>query len=761
MALAPQGGEEEGEEGEAGAARELLGALVEARRGGARHGELEALVAARLGDAGGGGGARGSLAALELLATAAPVERTEAIHLACLLLGGVPTAPGPLRPASHPFREGRVGRALLVKGDVAVAQRPEAVDLDPRVVLRIAQTFGVCDQDLPGEDLDLLRPYLRSLLVERRTAVTVAPALAVQFRVGDFGPGAGGVEDLLDRIASEYGDEQSAFAFASFLSDDLRRKLVRTHVEAKKWKAAYKAARAFELDATGEFENVEFEYRKSSLVSTHPRPRREGPRTDSLRTDTLHCVQRKMARKHQWGVAAGYVESLGGATDTEALARYLLGLALEQRLVAEAEQVKKRFGLAFDTQAWLRLNGVDQAALRDTYLSLDERYKLRYVADAAAAEEMLATIRRVSPAVVGVDAEWKPKFEKKGQGAPDAPVALVQLAVPGSVFLVDALVPAALEALAAILSDAQTQKLGFGIKEDVRRLAQVVPDLEAGVPNVVDLGDLWGAVKPREPRPKGGLSGLCRAVLGKPLDKSQQLTDWEKRPLTASQIEYAALDATSSLDLYAALVGSEGERSKAARGVAFDFAPSRRPQQAALGPDDVQAFLRAQGLAEGLLVERVPRGPGGRGAVPEGAGQDIKVLKSIAVMPPCILLLNANEKACFAAVEAALERGEVRLASPEECVRVFGYRMGSMPPFGHRGWEKKPVEALLDEKLLSAGALWSGGGSPNHLVGPFSGRQLANAAGARAVRLTRTNGPPTISAGILPRSARLLRLAKR
>ena len=76
------------------------------------------------------------------------------------------------------------------------------------------------------------------------------------------------MEDLLDRIASEYGDEQSAFAFASFLSDDLRRKLVRTHVEAKKWKAAYKAARAFELNATGELENVEFEYRKSSLVST-------------------------------------------------------------------------------------------------------------------------------------------------------------------------------------------------------------------------------------------------------------------------------------------------------------------------------------------------------------------------------------------------------------------------------------------------------------------------------------------------------------
>ena len=45
-------------------------------------------------------------------------------------------------------------------------------------------------------------------------------------------------------------------------------------------------------------------------------------------------------------------------------------------------------------------------------------------------------------------------------------VALVQLAVPGSVFLVDALVPAALEALAAILSDARARKLGFGVKKN-------------------------------------------------------------------------------------------------------------------------------------------------------------------------------------------------------------------------------------------------------------------------------------------------------
>jgi len=40
-----------------------------------------------------------------------------------------------------------------------------------------------------------------------------------------------------------------------------------------------------------------------------------------------------------------------------------------------------------------------------------------------------------------------------------------------------------------------------------------------------------------------GLSTLCRALLGAPLDKSMQLSDWMARPLTARQVEYAAADA--------------------------------------------------------------------------------------------------------------------------------------------------------------------------------------------------------------------------
>ena len=37
----------------------------------------------------------------------------------------------------------------------------------------------------------------------------------------------------------------------------------------------------------------------------------------------------------------------------------------------------------------------------------------------------------------------------------------------------------------------------------------------------------------------GGLSLLVKQCFGRPLDKSQQLSDWERRPLRQAQVDYA------------------------------------------------------------------------------------------------------------------------------------------------------------------------------------------------------------------------------
>ena len=49
-------------------------------------------------------------------------------------------------------------------------------------------------------------------------------------------------------------------------------------------------------------------------------------------------------------------------------------------------------------------------------------------------------------------------------------------------------------------------------------------------------GDPYGVAVRR-----GGLAKLVEMCFGKPLDKSQQLSDWEKRPLTPEQITYAGI----------------------------------------------------------------------------------------------------------------------------------------------------------------------------------------------------------------------------
>ena len=46
-----------------------------------------------------------------------------------------------------------------------------------------------------------------------------------------------------------------------------------------------------------------------------------------------------------------------------------------------------------------------------------------------------------------------------------------------------------------------------------------------------------------------GLSSLVKRVLGKKLDKRQQLSNWEARPLSRMQVHYAALDAWCLLQL--------------------------------------------------------------------------------------------------------------------------------------------------------------------------------------------------------------------
>jgi len=99
--------------------------------------------------------------------------------------------------------------------------------------------------------------------------------------------------------------------------------------------------------------------------------------------------------------------------------------------------------------------------------------------------------------------------------------------------------------------------IGFGFsKEDIKMLAKVGLTID-NPKNLIDIqamkfSKLNNDDKSQVPlqKPVQSLTGICEAVLGKPIYKVFQISDWSKRPLLYDQILYASLDAHVLLALY-------------------------------------------------------------------------------------------------------------------------------------------------------------------------------------------------------------------
>ena len=141
--------------------------------------------------------------------------------------------------------------------------------------------------------------------------------------------------------------------------------------------------------------------------------------------------------------------------------------------------------------------------------------------------------------VLGFDIECKPNFKR----GPNNPPALIQLATADQAFLFRLFPVMKLGRLIEILEDPEIIKTGVAIKDDLKNLNKIEDFNPAGFE---DLATLAKSLEVEQT----GLRNLTAIFFRQRLSKSAQLSNWQKRPLTPSQINYAATDAWISRELY-------------------------------------------------------------------------------------------------------------------------------------------------------------------------------------------------------------------
>merc|ERR1740124_745778 len=95
--------------------------------------------------------------------------------------------------------------------------------------------------------------------------------------------------------------------------------------------------------------------------------------------------------------------------------------------------------------------------------------------------------------------------------------------------------------------------LGFAFFGDLAVLRPLCGGGELTVSSLVDVQTL--AMRPSEDTPS--LRRVCARTIGVRLDKTQQCSDWARRPLEQDQFMYTALDAYVLLQVYEALLTRE------------------------------------------------------------------------------------------------------------------------------------------------------------------------------------------------------------
>lgn len=137
-----------------------------------------------------------------------------------------------------------------------------------------------------------------------------------------------------------------------------------------------------------------------------------------------------------------------------------------------------------------------------------------------------------------------------------------------------------------------------------------------------------------------------------------------------------------------------------------------------LTPDDVRAVLDAANL--GLSIRHFDEST----ATSELAAQAIgcvvgQIAKSICILvdgDPILVVASGDQQVDDRKIATLFEVGrkKVKLAKPDQCIEIYGYAPGGVPPVGHR---TPGIPVYLDEMLKRYDVVYAAAGTANDNFG--------------------------------------------
>ncbi|XP_028106430.1 exonuclease mut-7 homolog isoform X4 [Camellia sinensis] len=386
---------------------------------------------------------------------------------------------------------------------------------DERVLIKMLEVFEIsminiensmCNAELNSSgSLELARTFVDKYifkLIESESYMT-AVTLLEHFSIRQSG------ESFLMKIMQNK-DYRAADKWATFMGKPMLCVLVQEYSERKLPKHAYDIIKKNNLRK--EFPEIYHKCKESSL--------------------------KKLAEKGCWDVAEAKTNG-----DKQFL-EYLVYLAMEAGYPEKVDELCDRYSL----EGFINFKEPETSLTQNRYLQLNELdlEDIIWVDEVNGLRSATCHIEECK--VVGIDCEWKPNYEK---GSKPNKVSIMQIASEKMVFIIDLIklfedVPDILDnCLTRILHAPRILKLGYNFQCDVNQLAHSYGELMC-FKHYEMLLDIQNVFK----EPRGGLSGLAMKILGAGLNKTRRNSNWEQRPLTRNQLEYAALDAAVLIHIF-------------------------------------------------------------------------------------------------------------------------------------------------------------------------------------------------------------------